>query len=182
MGFGIPEIIASASAVGAFSAVFVAWNQGRLTHKHNVLSVKPLLELSLKFDLSGYVAKVENKGLGPAIINSVIVKVDGNTQAMDEALDLKIDKALRACLHESVGRITSIKSIDYKNQKVIKNDKDFTLFDLQFVRGTHPNCEITIKRIQGMTIEIEYSDLYGNAQKPLMFENLGWSSWSYTGD
>jgi len=173
----VSEIIAGCSAIGACSAVFVAWNQSRLTHKHNVLSVRPLLELSLEYSLTDYTVKIRNKGLGPAIIKNVLIRLDEIKQSSENNYINTIDKTLRFCLKDSAGRISKIDSSNFDNQKIIKENEGFIDFDVQFVHNTQPSAERTIKSFEKVQIEIEYEDFYCNKQSTLRFSNQGLSSW-----
>lgn len=72
------EVIAAISAVIALIALFSTLYSNAVQRKHNVLSLKPILDINctaypsqpLRFD-------VKNSGVGPAIIRHIYVVIDG---------------------------------------------------------------------------------------------------------
>lgn len=65
----------------ALSALFVSFFQTRIQHKHNKLSVKPILESSIEqqYDDTLSTVFVINRGVGPAIIKSFKFTYKGKT-------------------------------------------------------------------------------------------------------
>ncbi|MGD8779550.1 MAG: hypothetical protein PVH88_11390 [Ignavibacteria bacterium] len=69
------ETIISISAVFISLCAFgVAIWQGFITRTHNKLSVRPLLNFSTRFTEDEFVLKLENQGIGPAIISTFDIK------------------------------------------------------------------------------------------------------------
>jgi len=75
-----PELsIALGSAVIALAALGATIWQGFLTRRHNRLSVTPLLKLDRVVAHNKEIAVIlKNTGVGPAIIQTYDIKVDGN--------------------------------------------------------------------------------------------------------
>lgn len=85
-----PEVwISLVSAVVAFAAVAVMVWSACIERAHNRLSVTPRLSFSICYELPGLRAGVylENKGIGPALIESVEVWVDGTKRPIDSPVD-----------------------------------------------------------------------------------------------
>jgi hypothetical protein len=76
---GATDVIAVCAAVIALASLFVAANQAYLARKHNRLSVRPILSVYRKqFSEQPIEYCVENRGLGPAIVKSFSILIDGN--------------------------------------------------------------------------------------------------------
>lgn len=73
------EVIALSSAIIAFSAFLIAVYSSYETRKYNRISITPVLDGSLIFnEVSGRVGLfIENKGVGPAVIDKWELFVDG---------------------------------------------------------------------------------------------------------
>ncbi|MEP0174781.1 MAG: hypothetical protein ABJD02_12425 [Paraglaciecola sp.] len=74
----ISDYIAICSVVIALSAMGVAIWQGYLARIHNQLSVQPKLQVNTDIR-NGLLYTLENQGLGPAIVKSFFIHIDGKT-------------------------------------------------------------------------------------------------------
>lgn len=86
--------ISIAAVVIALSAMGVAIWQGYLSRKHNILSVRPRLQVHLD-TRNGIVLTLQNQGLGPAIVKGFSITYGGK-EIFNPKTDpfLKIFKAL----------------------------------------------------------------------------------------
>ncbi len=76
-----PEaFIALAALVVSLSAVTVGIYEAWLQRAHDRAEVWPHVEISTFTNPQGAVVYLENTGLGPAIVNSLVVAVDGKTR------------------------------------------------------------------------------------------------------
>jgi hypothetical protein len=74
-----PEtFVALTALVVSISAVAVGIYEASLQRKHDVAEVWPHVELSVFSSPAGATLNLENNGIGPAIIKSVVVTVDGH--------------------------------------------------------------------------------------------------------
>lgn len=72
------DIIAIAAAAIAFITFVASLWQARITRIHNRLSVRPAMEIfCAKNQSAGYLIRIENHGLGPARIKSIILNFNG---------------------------------------------------------------------------------------------------------
>lgn len=81
-------IAVSGILIALATAITTIW-QGFLTRKHNRLSLKPLLEIERKAIIGEKASVVlKNKGIGPAIIKSALLYIDGieSTNRSDDDL------------------------------------------------------------------------------------------------
>ena len=71
------QTIALAAVVVALASLYVAWRTVNLQHKHNVLSVRPVLHVSFVDYENCLRVKIVNNGHGPLFIADVQIS-DGN--------------------------------------------------------------------------------------------------------
>lgn len=84
------EITALSSICIAFFAFIVAVIQGYITRKHNVLSLRPMVEFSNKIVLARDISLcLVNHGVGPAIITSIYYLIDNNKYELTGGNDFK---------------------------------------------------------------------------------------------
>jgi hypothetical protein len=77
-----PEtFIAVAALIVSLTAVAVGIYEAALQRKHDIAEVWPHLELSTWVEGSEATLRLENTGLGPALVKYVEVRVDGKSQA-----------------------------------------------------------------------------------------------------
>jgi hypothetical protein len=94
------DYISIASAAIALFAFGVTIWQGWIARAHNILSVTPLLHMSID-DTDGLKYSIENHGLGPAIIKSFVIRV-GNNVYENPVRDpyLEVIKTINLCSME----------------------------------------------------------------------------------
>jgi hypothetical protein len=79
--------IAAAALVVSISAVVVGLYEAALQRRHDRAEVWPRVEISTFILAQGAVVRLENTGIGPAVIKSISVSVDGKPQrTWDDAL------------------------------------------------------------------------------------------------
>ena len=83
-----PEtFIAVAALVVSVSAVVVGLYEASLQRRHDRAEVWPHLEISTFTTLQGVALRLDNTGIGPALVKSITVTVDGKSQhSWDEPL------------------------------------------------------------------------------------------------
>jgi len=69
--------VSLAAAFIALCALFLSVYEGCSNRRHNRISVKPLIVLDSGINESGSGFRIENSGLGPALIKWFSVEVDG---------------------------------------------------------------------------------------------------------
>lgn len=150
-----PEMwIALASVVVATCALAITIWQGRQNHKHNKLSVKPLLTTSEGFEEVGrnkFITTVEvlNTGFGPAIIKDFILIYDGqevsknNCQSYQELLD-KIAKPLHV------------------NHYWFAPESSMPAEDVQELLSFEHKRDDDISFLKKLNIKINYQSVYGD--------------------
>lgn len=73
------DVIATSAAIIALASLYVAIRQTELARKHNRLSVRPFIAIYRKqFKGQPIEYSIENRGIGPAIVKSFRVLVNGN--------------------------------------------------------------------------------------------------------
>jgi hypothetical protein len=108
---GWAEIGSAVAVVVSSFALFVSFYQARIAERQAHASVWPYL--SIDYDINdqgqriGFIWTVENNGLGPALIQSVIVSVDDKPQRnWDEVSKaLGITKSFSSTMSEVSGRV-----------------------------------------------------------------------------
>ncbi len=86
------EYVSIGTLAVALAALCVAVYEGWRARRHDRLSVRPLLEMEKQFDKKAWWLLLRNVGLGPAIIKSFDLSVDGSAvldwQAVGERLGI----------------------------------------------------------------------------------------------
>ncbi|MBL4561633.1 MAG: hypothetical protein JKX79_11690 [Labilibaculum sp.] len=139
----------------AMLALIFTIYQGYLTRKHNRLSVKPILSFESKQSLNDnrYTCSVGNRGLGPALIDSI---------------SLYYKKELIGCLNDSevwdklekklnIDRI-DLEGISYTGRFPIKIDEDKILVALYY--SLNRDKEEQINKFSQIEFQINYKSVY----------------------
>lgn len=145
--------IAGASVVIACCALGVTIWQGRQNHKHNKLSVKPLLttvetrhKINDTFETS---VDIKNTGLGPAIIKDFILIYD----------DEEVSKNNRQLYHEFLNKIAS--HLNVKHYWFVPNSS-MPADDVQELLFFEHKTDDDILFLQKLNIKINYQSIYGD--------------------
>jgi hypothetical protein len=123
--------------------------------QHNISSVKPILNIVSKVDNCDWLITIVNRGLGPAIIKSIFIIDNTDTQH-------EIDKLLKA--NFSTSDITTIFQVRQIGEYALKVDDFCSLAaiskqdypDNQYVSMIQQTKEF----LNGKFIHVEYTDLY----------------------
>lgn len=159
MSFEISDVVAIASAITAVAAVVVALWNGYAMRKHYRLSVQPRLKLTHRFRGARefYGIRLVNAGLGPAIIDDIIITLDG------EPID-NTHHAWKSTL-KTVGLDPSRWHLTRSGVgTIMRADAVVWLFRTDELKED-PNS--TIRRLSRVGVKVQYSSLYGQKQTPL---------------
>ncbi len=167
--FQASDITAIAGVVVALCALFATIWQARKSHLHSIVSVKPVLEVHFLNNENPIENEFElfilfsNVGLGPAQIISWryfledkevhynrMQTINYTTQTFHKAFSSLPVKPLSA-----MGKVKG---------NIIKEGYSETLLH---VVTSFDSKEIILKRFEDIRLVIEYTDMYGNPQKPL---------------
>jgi hypothetical protein len=108
---GLAEIGSGIAVIVSALALFVSFYQAKIAEKQAHASVWPYISIDYDIndlgDRSGFIWSVQNNGLGPALIQSVIISVDGKPKrTWGEVCDaLQIKKAFAVTMSEVNGRV-----------------------------------------------------------------------------
>ena len=162
----IKFIESNASNIIAVVAILFTAYQAYLYRIHNVLSVKPHLNI---FEIDGYenetaflAVQLQNNGLGPAFITSFNVYLDGKIfDDFDEALKIVLQGIL--CTYSK-----SYLAKDY----AVPAQKTVDIVNVRLSLGQKPSTEI-YQALARLDIEIAYSCGYKKKYKPVTTKHIG---------
>lgn len=146
-----------AAIVVAVAAIGVSVWQGRDNRKHNMLSVKPKLQIVFRADpKSGAEIVVTNDGLGPATITDFKVLLDG------ELLD---ESPLQAIfqLVEKMGMDTIPFNLDPIHSMTIRAGNQLHILKIEKQDGVDLSSIIStlVDYVNRTDLEITYESMYG---------------------
>lgn len=148
----------SSSIIAICALILTVW-QLFVTRRHNKLSVTPYLTTwsHIDHDNGNYSLDIMNNGVGPALIKTFQIFVDGRKV---ESQDLGLmEKTLEILFPTSVYKYSSYKSYLSDGYMMATNEKR-NLVSIQFVGQNFPTPE-EIKRISDrVKIIIEYESIY----------------------
>lgn len=144
-------VIAASAVVIAVASLVVSVRQGLTARQHNRNSVRPLLVLQRTL-VPGSVAglRLTNSGLGPAVITSTVVRVDGE----------KIgpwSKATADRIRTTLGPWPTV--MTFREPQYLATGYDEYLLRLSDYRRDH--VEFTELISHRLYLEIRYESLYG---------------------
>ncbi len=154
------ESIGIASAIIALCALILTVWQAHQTSRHNRLSVSPRLTtwLDCSEDRGVYSVELMNNGIGPAVIKSFEMKVDGNEIQGKQAE--QIDKAIKT-LFPTQHYIQTVSYLDGGYVMAAKETR--TLAALKFQLGSMPSEEEFRKQVSRTSLRIKFESIYGEA-------------------
>ncbi|WP_066950930.1 hypothetical protein [Streptomyces lushanensis] len=146
------ETVVAASAVAiAVASLVVSVRQGRAARRHNRNSVRPLLVLQ-RVLVPGPVAglRLTNSGLGPAVVTSTVVTVDGEKVG-------PWNKATADRIRTTLGLWPTV--VTFREPQYLAPGYDEYLVRLADYRRDH--AEFTELISHRLHLEIRYESLYG---------------------
>lgn len=156
---------AIASAVAAFLALFLSvisvwisvWS-ARTQRKHNLLSVRPLAEVTVADYENSLRVKLRNNGTGPMIILSITVSDDSNAKdcLIDWMPDLPGGRPWNTFTHAL-------------RHRTLQPGAEIILLELTEYEGERnfPKCrDLTRKALASLTVDVEYTDIYESVLRP----------------
>ncbi|MGA2914435.1 MAG: hypothetical protein ABSE89_00185 [Sedimentisphaerales bacterium] len=152
-----PVIIGISSSIIALCAlVFTIW-QGFQVRKHNKLSYRPHLTTwtTRNADNGFYSVELMNNGLGPALIENFVLKVDG--EIIPGVGTEPVEKALKILLPNH--NYNSEQSFVSKGYSMPAKDK-CTIVAVQFTNPPFPTREFVEHTLNRGDIEISYKSFY----------------------
>jgi len=150
-------MVSLASLVIAICAICVSVWQGIQTRKHNQISVTPHLTTWVETEAkkNKYTIELMNNGIGPAVIDSFSLCVDGKEIKSESSK--KIGLALKILFPNN----------DYKeyhswfgNKYVMAKDEKRSLLDIIFLGPNAPSSEKVLKNIERSSLKIIYRSMY----------------------
>jgi hypothetical protein len=152
---GWAEIGSAVAVVVSSFALFVSFYQARIAERQAHASVWPYL--SIDYDINdqgqriGFIWTVENNGLGPALIQSVIVSVDDKPQRnWDEVSKaLGITKSFSSTMSEVSGRVLPP---DTNRETTIDAIHVISAPEAKLLRGTQAagHGDLLLQRLRGV--------------------------------
>jgi hypothetical protein len=146
----------SSSIIALCALIFTIW-QGFQARKHNKLSCRPHLTTwtIIKADEGFYSVELVNNGLGPALIEKFILKVDGKIIPGERTEPIK--KALKILFPNH--NYKSEQSFVSKGYSMAAKDK-CNIVTIQFTNPPFPNREFVEHEMNRGDVEIFYKSFY----------------------
>jgi hypothetical protein len=152
-------IVAVSSLVVALAAVAVTIWQGMLTRKHNRLSVLPRLRIDFDHPTGGeVVVTLMNTGLGPAVINSYEVRVDGAPSPVSGMLRLG-----HAVI--GLGLVESFYAYAPAPSDVFAAGEKRTLLSFRPAKDNDQERDRIHTALARVTLDFAYESMYGDKQQ-----------------
>jgi hypothetical protein len=150
----------NAAAIIALCALGLSIYQALATRRHNRLSVRPHLvvftDRSLSNNQATFVVKIRNTGLGPAIVKSYVVFVDGNPFPIaDGAVVLS---TLCTILSRPVPRFGYHRLAP---GDAIARDQELVLLSAEFNCANRQDYETAMKCFERVSARLSYASMYG---------------------
>jgi hypothetical protein len=153
-----PEAIAAiSSATIALCALGITVWQARIARRHNKLSVRPHLTTRIDSDPTNHVysADLLNKGIGPALIKSFSIFVDGcavggeESESIKNAVEILFPKNVYALTHTHVPVGSGLAA-----------NETIKLVSIQFAGQLVPSSKEVNDAIRRTRLLIHYSSMY----------------------
>lgn len=156
-------ITASATALIALLALFLAIYEGHQARKHYRLSLKPKLVLDIS--KSNYpttvVAKIINSGLGPTCIKSMKIVISGKEidGGVEEEFEKELDYFLSS-LH------IQQKAIGILNPGyVVRATQEFQVAKIVLASDEECSPKYLVEKLSAIDVAIEFESFYGEPDK-----------------
>ncbi len=148
--FNADRIVAYTAILISICALVVSFYEVRIMRTQQEASVWPYLLIGQNYNAEGFAISAMNKGIGPAKIESLILRVDG------EPLD-----SLHQLFEQTVGPKYKFNYNNYSvngiNQTVLEPGYDKHLIRLPWIPDTYK----FIDQLDRMEIEVIYSSILG---------------------
>lgn len=157
----VEVIIASTSILIAIIALgFSIW-QGRKTINHNIISVRPHLDVISEFDTQSKSINfsIINNGLGPAIIDKIIISA-GDNKLKEFSREEFVNFFKSAGLPKIIYALKFNKAV---NNYVISPDRESNIFSLYKIEELKKFVEELYVFYQKINIVIEYRSFYNES-------------------
>jgi hypothetical protein len=150
-------VAALASVVIAFCAFVLTVWQVVTTRRHNRLSVKPFLTTwtDSDYDENRYGIELTNNGVGPALIKSFTIEVDGK-KVSGEVSD-QVKNALKILFPQR--EYTSSQSYVGLGYMMSAKEKRH-LVDVQFTGNNLPKPDEVLQKLKRARLVIDYESIY----------------------
>ncbi|UCV29897.1 hypothetical protein [Ferribacterium limneticum] len=165
-GYSCEGVGAIASAIIATCAFFTATWQACATHKHNRLSVRPLLNTWTDHSQNSYKVQLSNIGIGPALIKRFSIYVDD--KELDGIGTEPISKAVRILFPQNTPHI--LYSSHLSKGGVLAVNQTIDLVVLQFDQRTSPAPELLEQLGKRVKLLVEYTSIYQN--KTFIYDSI----------
>ena len=158
------DYIALAASIIAMSALGVSIWQGYLARRHNILSVKPILQFT-RNHLGKWVISLTNDGLGPALITRFTIEFYGQNY-------VNPNQNIYLNYVQMVGGKLGLESVDYRYtipaiNSPISSGEILRIFEIKDL--TEDQIKIVEKSIK---FEICYTSIYGGKEFVLKSNSL----------
>ncbi|MCP5006050.1 MAG: hypothetical protein GY941_19245 [Planctomycetes bacterium] len=161
IAIGTSDIISLAAIIIAFCAlVFSVW-QGYITRHHQILSVRPRIDIDYDFLFQPNVLKIDihNNGLGPAIIKKFEILYDGDKLVGD--IGKSYDSILRSIRNETNIQCEFTYKLPLINE-TFPNSTSYPLFKIVLPpETTQKQCSSIEGWIVRMGFRVDYECMYG---------------------
>jgi hypothetical protein len=157
-GYSCEGIGAIASAIIATCAFFTATWQACATHKHNRLSVKPLLNTWTEHSHHSYTVQLSNIGVGPALIDSFSIYVDD--KKIDGVGSEPISKAVNILFPQNPPDI--LRRSHLSKGGALAANQSIDVVTLQFDQRTALTPELLEHLSKRVKLVIKYTSIYQN--------------------
>jgi len=162
--FEIAQIVtATATALIALLALFLAIYEGRQARKHHRLSLKPVLVLdtSKSNNPTSIVARIINSGLGPATIKSMKVHMAG--EELKGKLEENLNQAVESCL---AGLRTEHKSTSVMNPGyVLRAAQESQIIKVVLAHDEKCSPKELVEKFNNINVVIEFDSFYGETDR-----------------
>ena len=157
------DLIAAGSLVTAGCAVFISVWQAVISRRHNKLSVKPHIEAIVRTSDEDVQIEIENGGLGPAIVESIVVSVGKQHIQIKTQSDLYniIGLLFSPCPPKDL-RIASYVPGQYTS---IAPGCKLTLLDIKYNKKSETLKEELIAQLFSSSITVRYRCMYEHSHE-----------------
>ncbi len=145
--------VALAAIVISICALFVSFYEARIMRTQQKASVWPYVQLGQHYDHEGFMYKAQNRGVGPAMIESVVLTFDGVEQrSFAELMD--------SVLGEGHGLGYSNTRVSGINHQVLP--KDYDKFAIAMNWDDEGRVREFTKHVGRIGFEVIYSSILGD--------------------
>lgn len=147
----------STTVIALCALAFSIW-QGMQTRKHNKLSVRPHLTTWTNNDERNGFYKLEliNNGLGPALIEKFLIKMDGKVISEQGLVPME---NMFNTIFTNLDPEQTLGSYLAKDHSMAAKDK-YTILNIQFLQP-FPSRKVVAQALTRLNFEITYRSFYG---------------------